>query len=393
MREITSENIRILVNEQPAGWRSDRMLTQDAARDVLRFHRSLPGYGRTELVPLSAAAGKYGVKGIFVKDESSRFGLKAFKGLGGSYAVFRTLCELFGLDPRKSTFGDLQTSEIRGRCKDIEFATATDGNHGKGVAWAAKLFGCRSHVFMPKGSAEARRKAIEDAGASEAVVTEFNYDGTVDHARRLAEENGWTLLQDTSWEGYEKAPGWIIEGYLTLAAEACEQLGVEAPTHVFLQAGVGAMAGGVAGYLLNRYSDDPPAVTIVEPADVACVYLSAKNGRISTTGGDAATIMAGLNCETPCGVVWPILRDGVSFYCACGDCITEQGMRAYAHPHGGDPAIVSGESGAVTYGLLLRILQDESLRKLWGMNGDSVVLLINTEGATDPEGYDRVVEG
>ena len=230
MKKYVFENIQVLAKESPA-LPGEGMFTEQTAEKVLRFHRSMPQYGETQLKFLSAAAEKYGVRAICVKDESARFGLKAFKGLGGSYAVFRCLCERLGLDPDAASFSDLQTEALRTRCAGIEFATATDGNHGKGVAWAARLFGCCAHVYMPKGSVEARRKAIEDAGAAEAVITNFNYDKTVAYASRLAEKNGWILVQDTAWEGYEDVPRWIIEGYLTLAAESCAQMDGMVPTN------------------------------------------------------------------------------------------------------------------------------------------------------------------
>jgi diaminopropionate ammonia-lyase len=167
------------------------------------------------------------------------------------------------------------------------------------------------------------------------------------------------------------------------------------PTHVFLQAGVGAMAGGVLEFLLSCYRDKPPVMTIVEPTEAACIYLSAKcgDGRCHSIDGNPVTIMAGLNCCTPCRVTWPAIRDKATFFCACDDIVTEEGMRAYANPVGSDNAIVAGESGAVTFGLTKRILQDEALRNLFRINADSRILLINTEGDTDPEGYQRIVYG
>ncbi len=394
MKIIMKDHIRTLGVEEITGWYSDTMFTQKQAEDALHFHKSLPMYQETRLISLTAAAHSYGVRKIFVKDESGRFGLKAFKGLGGTYAVFRLLCQKFKMNETTATFEDFQREEIRKQCEAIEFVTATDGNHGKGVAWAARIFGCKSHVFMPKGTVEARRKAIEDAGASTVVITDLNYDKTVAYAEKMAQEKGWILVQDTSWEGYEEVPRRIIEGYLTMAAEIENQMEEDRPTHIFLQAGVGAMAGGITAYYLNRYRNDPPCITIVEPETVACIYLSAEmaDGEPHTVEGDPITIMAGLNCGTPCGIIWPVLRDGVSFYCACDDCITKEGMRAYANPLGGDPAVISGESGAVTYGLLLEILKDKELKELWKMDEKSVILLINTEGATDPEGYERIIK-
>ncbi len=367
--------------------------TKAAARNVLRFHRGLPGYRETPLVSLECAAAAHRVKSILVKDESARFGLKAFKGLGSSYCMFRILCEKYGLDPLTSGYSSFLREDIRKLCASEEFVTATDGNHGKGVSWAAKLFGCKAHVFMPKGTVEARRRAVEEAGSAAAEITAFNYDGTVKYAASLAERNGWILIQDTSWEGYEKIPVWIIEGYLTMAEEIANRMAKERPTHIFLQAGVGSMAGGIASYFMDLCRDHEPLVTIVEPADAACVYQSVLkgDGKTHSVAGDPETIMAGLNCGTPCGVVWPVLRDCSSRFCACHDDITRLGMRAYRRPAGTDPALVSGESGAVTYGLLLSILKSEELRKQFRIHRDSVILLISTEGDTDPEDYRQIV--
>ena len=363
------------------------------AKNAIRFHNSIPGYRETPLVSLQCAAAQYQVRSILVKDESFRFGLNAFKGLGGSYSMFRILCEKLALDETMSDYSTFLRDEIRKACGDVEFVTATDGNHGKGVSWAAKLFGCKAHVFMPKGTVEARRRAIEEAGNATAEITELNYDQTVEYAASLAEQNGWILIQDTSREGYEKIPRWIIEGYLTMAEEIADQMNGENPTHIFLQAGVGAMAGGIESYFIDRCKDKEPLVTIVEPASAACIYQSIRqgDGKAHSIAGNPQTIMAGLNCGTPCGVVWPVLRDCSFRFCTCDDRITELGMRAYARPVGSDPAVVSGESGAVTYGLLLSILRSDALRAQFKINQDSVILLISTEGNTDPGGYRRIV--
>ncbi len=390
---FSDDPIRIIRQEPGLNPRTLSFSESEAA-EALRFHRSLPEYRETALVSLSCAAKRYGVGSILVKDESSRFGLKAFKGLGGSYSMFRILCQRLSLDSRTADYTTFLDGSIRALCGEIEFATATDGNHGKGVSWAAKLFGCRAHVYMPKGSAEARRRAIEAAGSATAEITDLNYDQTVRRTAALAGQNGWILIQDTAWEGYEQIPAWIIEGYLTMMEEICGQLQDSVPTHVFLQAGVGAMAGGAGAYLRNRFRTRGLCVTIVEPTEAACIYQSvlAGDGLLHSVAGDPVTIMAGLNCGTPCELVWPILRDESSFFCACEDSVTELGMRAYADPIGTDPPIVSGESGAVTYGLLLSILRSEELRSLFGIGRDSVILLINTEGDTDPIGYADIVK-
>ena len=393
MKETKLQNMTVLSTGREAFPGSP--FGREAAEGALRFHRSLPMYERTRLVSLRSAAERLGVKAVYIKDESTRFGLKAFKGLGGSYAVFRILCDRLGLDHRTAVFADLRTEELRKRCADVTFVTATDGNHGRGVAWAAGLFGCGSVVYLPAGSAEARRRAIEEAGAERAVITDLNYDRTVEFARRQAEENGWTLVQDTSWDGYETVPRWIVEGYLTMGAEILEQLGGTVPTHVFLQAGVGAMAGGMIGYLSDIYADSEPAFAIVEPTGAACLYASAKagDGSIRSVPGDPVTIMAGLNCGTPCGVTWPTIRDRVGFYCACADEVSADAMRELARMPREDERVTAGESGAVTFGALSGIARDARTRRALGIDGESVILLISTEGDTDPEGYARIVRG
>lgn len=365
---------------------------------IQRFHASVPGYECTPLVALDALAQRLGVKAILVKDEAKRFGLNAFKGLGGSYAIFRVVCEKLGLDADRATFADLQGPEHRAMLADTVFITATDGNHGKGVAWAAGLLGCKAVVYMPAGSSQARAQAIADAGKADVTITDLAYDDTVRLAAKKARDKGWTLVQDTSWEGYEQVPTWIVQGYATLAAEAVSQMEDKGltPTHVFLQAGVGAMAGGILGYLADRCAARRPVFSIVEPDAVACIYASARagDGNPHPATGTGSTIMAGLNCGEPCTVTWPVLRDFAAYYFACPDHMAAEGMRAYANPAGNDPAVVSGESGGVTLGLVLHLLQSPDmgeLREKMGLNEDAVIFLINTEGDTDPASYADIV--
>lgn len=371
----------------------------EAAGAARHFHQSIPGYKETPLVELKSLAEVLGVQKVFVKDESKRFSLNAFKGLGGTYAMFRILCQRMGMDPDQTSFSDLLTEKNREEISKVTFVTATDGNHGRGVAWAAGLFGSRAYVYMPAGSVEARAEAIRSAGPAKVQITDMNYDDTVDFAKRQSQENGWYLIQDTAWDGYEEIPGWIIQGYLTMISEASEQMEehAAAPTHVFLQAGVGAMAGGVLGYLADKYREHKPIVTIVEPEAADCIYTSAKadDGKAYSVEGMPETIMAGLNCGTPCKITWPILRDYAEFYFSCPDFVAAHGMRIYAHPAGEDHKVISGESGAATMGalgLLCGRRELSEIKEKMGLNGDSVILLINTEGDTDPENYRQITE-
>ncbi len=374
-------------------------LTEDIVNSVEKFHTSIEGYKKTPLVKLDNLSSKLGVKKIFVKDESYRYGLNAFKGLGGLYAIFRIVCDKLNLDHTSTSFEDLQKQNVKEKLKDMVFVTATDGNHGKGVAWAANKLGCRSIVFMPKGSVVARAKAIENMGNSTVTITDLNYDDAVRKASSLADEKGWYLVQDTAWDGYEDIPNFISQGYTIMAKEALdelEKLGIEKPTHLFLQAGVGSMAGSVLGYMVNRFNKNPPITTIVEPATVACIYKSAKadDSKPHAVTGNLQTIMAGLNCGEPNTATWPILRDYASFYATCPDYVTARGMRILASPIADDTKVISGESGAVGLGLLSMLMEKyefKDIRRDMGLNKDSVVLIFSTEGNTDPRGYDEII--
>ena len=377
-----------------------KFLNEEVSNKVRIFHSSISNYQITPLISLNNLSKKLNIKGIYVKDESYRFNLNSFKSLGGIYAIFKIVCKKLHMDDSKTTFEDLQNPKIKEKLKDMVFITATDGNHGKGVAFAASKLGCKSIVLMPKGSVEIRAEAIRQVGAYEVTITDLNYDDAVRKAAKMAEENNWYLVQDTAWDGYEDIPNYITQGYTTMANETYDQLqeyGIEKPTHLFLQAGVGSMAGGVLGYFANKYKGNPPITTIVEPKNVACIYKSAlaNDGKPHAVTGDLHTIMAGLNCGEPNTATWPILRDLASFYAACPDDVTAKGMRLMANPLGDDKKIISGESGAVSLGLLALLMERkefEKVRKYMNLNSDSVVLIFSTEGNTDPIGYDEITK-
>ena len=356
------------------------------AEKVLDFHKALNGYKPTPLRSLNSLANTLGIKEFYVKDESFRFGLNAFKGLGGSYALGRLIAERTG-----KKVGDMSGIPAG----SMTFVTATDGNHGRGIAWAAKNLSQNAVVYMPKGSSEERLKNIQAYGAK-AEITQFNYDDTVRFAREKAEKNGWILVQDTAWDGYEKIPSWIMQGYMTMALEAARQLKSVTPTHIFLQAGVGAMAGAVTGFFSSYYAEREPKIIITEPDKASCVFNTAKadDGRLHKVEGDLDSIMAGLCCGEVCTVGWEILKRHAEYFFACPDYIAADGMRILGNPLEGDEKIISGESGAVTSGLVYNLMKDENLEKYkaaLGLGEDSVVLCISTEGDTDKENYRRVV--
>ena len=364
---------------------------------ALRFHRSFPQYAETPLVSLARLSDFLGVKGIFVKDESFRFDLNSFKVLGGSYAIAKYAAKVLGRDISEIDYDTLISRETRQKLKDITFYTATDGNHGRGVAWAANRLGQRSVVLMPKGSSQIRLRNIQSEGA-EAEITSLNYDDAVRLASdRASKDPRGVVIQDTAWEGYSEIPLWIMQGYGTMASEALMQLnegGVDKPTHIFVQAGVGSMAGAVAGYFANLFPSDPPVITVVEASAAACLYLSNQEGKLTGVKGDLSTIMAGLSCGEANSISWEILKNYARFFISVPDWVSARGMRVLGSPLKGDTRIISGESGAVTLGLLYTLLNDAAhvdLRKALGIETDSVVLLFSTEGDTDPDKYNDIV--
>ena len=359
----------------------------EEVRKVQKYHETFPEYQKTPLRSLGSLAKLIGVKAVYVKDESYRFSLNAFKVLGASYAVARYIAQKKCLND--ITYDSIMNSGLEA----TTFTTTTDGNHGRGLAWTARLLGQKAVINMPKGTVAQRVRAIEELGA-DVTVTDMNYDDTVRLTARQAEEHGRVIVQDTAWEGYEDIPLWIMKGYGTMAAETRDQL-PEKPTHIFLQAGVGSMAAAQMAAFANFYKDAPPVFALVEADSAACFYRSAVAGAEQpvNVGGDLATIMAGLACGEASSLAWPIIRNWCSLYIAADNTAAAYGMRILGNPAGDDCKVVSGESGAAGMGALSMLMERtnrETAKKL-GLNENSVVLLFSTEGDTDAGGYRSVV--
>lgn len=370
----------------------------DIVKEVKSFHESFPVYDETPLRNMENLAKELGLGDIYVKDESYRFGLNAFKVLGGSFALGNYLAKRLNSSIAEMPYEKLISEEVRKKLGDIVFVTATDGNHGRGVAWTAKQLKQHSVVYMPKGSAKERLDNIIAEGA-EASITDLNYDEAVRLANGMAEEKGWVMVQDTAWEGYEDIPTWIIQGYSTMGYEAYEQLkrlGEEKPTHIFLQAGVGSMAGAITGLFSAIYGEDRPIITIVEPNKADCIYRTAEadDGKLRFVTGDMDTIMAGLACGEPCTIGWNILKDYADNFISCPDYTAAEGMRILGNPPKGDERVISGESGAATLGCVAEIMTNNNLtwmREKLKLDENSRVLFFSTEGDTDKENYIDIV--
>lgn len=373
-------------------------LSKEEIEKTKQFHSSFPQYKETPLVNLDNLSKKIGVGGIYIKDESYRFGLNAFKVLGGSFAMAKYLAQKLGKDISELPYERLISDEVRDDLGDITFVTATDGNHGRGVAWTANKLKQKSVVYMPKGSSQIRLENIRKEGA-DASITDMNYDEAVRLAAKYASEHNGVVIQDTAWEGYEDIPAWIMQGYGTMGLEALNQLkdfGVERPTHIFIQAGVGSLAGAIQGFFASVYKENCPITTIVEASEAACIYKSAvaNDGNLRIVDGDMPTIMAGLACGEANIIGWDVLKNCSSMFVSAPDYISANGMRILGNPINEDKKVVSGESGAVTLGLLYEIMTNNEyleLKEKLGLDENSKILLFSTEGDTDPDKYREIV--
>lgn len=395
------EKMKWVVNQMPASEDKNLpIMSLDEVKKARAFHESFPQYGETPLARLDQMADYLGLGFLYIKDESYRFGLNAFKVLGGSYSMAKYVAQKTGRDISEITYEVLISDELRQEFGQATFFTATDGNHGRGVAWAAKRLGQKAVVFMPKGSTKTRFDNIAAEGAS-VTIEDLNYDDCVRKAVEEAAkvENG-VVVQDTAWEGYEEIPAWIMEGYGTMAQEAGEQIAKEGimPTHIFVQAGVGSLAGAVTGYFTNLYAHEAnkPKIVVVEAQAADCLYQGALAGDGTTriVGGDLQTIMAGLACGEPNTTSWDILRNHVDLFISAPDWVAELGMRMCGAPLKGDVQVISGESGAVPFGAVAAIMTMDDysdLRQTLGLTKESRVLCFSTEGDTDPIRFKEIV--
>ena len=385
----------MLLNQHPE--HNQPLLAADAAAlgiagadQAEHYLKARENHAETPLHVLPALAGELDIGSLHVKDEGRRLGLGSFKALGGAYAVMRLVLEEAGKRlGRTVDVGEIGDASVRAIAAQMTFCCATDGNHGRSVAQGAGLVGARSQVFVHAGVSDERVAAIARFGA-EMVRVQGGYDHSVREAARIAAERGWTVVSDTSWPGYERIPGLVMQGYTVIAREALRFM-PEPPTHVFLQAGVGGFAAAIAGHLAILLGEQRPKVMVVEPARAACVYATAEAGRPVRIPHEQPTVMAMLECHEPSLVAWRVLARLGDAFMTVDEEDAVAVMNRLARPAGHDPAIVSGESGGAGLAGLIRAACDMDMRAALGLDARSRVLVVNSEGATDPGRYAELV--
>ena len=351
-----------------------------------------PGYAPTPLIVLPGLADAAGIGRLWYKDEGGRFGLGSFKALGGAYAVGRLLLrEIESRSGQRTTTAELRVGKHRDIAQEVTVCTATDGNHGRSVAWGARLFGCNCVIYIPETVSEGRKAAMERFGA-EVRRVDGNYDDSVRQIAEDAESNGWFLVSDTSHPGYTQIPCDVMHGYTVMAGETIQQFPGDAPpTHVFIQGGVGGLAAAVCARYWQSYGKDRPLFIMVEPDKAACFYESARAGSPVVVAGDLDTVMGGLAAGEVSPVAWELLWAGTHAFLTVPDETAAALMRLLAEGVGGDPPIVAGESAVAGLAGLLGALDDPTLADYLGLGPDARVLVFGSEGATDPELYQEIV--
>ena len=350
-----------------------------------------PGYAPTPLVSLNTLAAKAKVAEIFYKDEGPRFGLGSFKALGGAYAVSqllrREITRLKSINlPTISKLFDGSHSDV---ISEVTVCCATDGNHGRSVAWGAQTFGCKCVILIHSTVSEGRKQAIEAYGAT-VIRTKGNYDDSVREAQEAATREGWFVVSDTSYPGYTEIPKDVMQGYELMAAEACEQMQSK-PTHIFLQTGVGGMAAAVAAYTKRRYGDERPVIVLADPDQSACWLESIRLGTPSPVHGDLNTLMAGLACGEVSVIAWDILRQTADAVMSVMDDDAVAMMRVLANPTPNDKAIVAGESAVAGLAALMAAADHAQARSALGLDAHSKILVFGTESDTDPDLYMNLI--
>ncbi|MFD2204249.1 diaminopropionate ammonia-lyase [Kiloniella antarctica] len=379
-----------------------KILSKENCKEAYQEIQSWPDYKISDLISLPELARTLNFVDISFKDESKRFNLGSFKSLGGAYAVFKHIQNIVSTKTDKYISSDvLRTGQYQDITSQITVTTATDGNHGRSVAWGAKLFGCSATIYVPASCSQERIDAIKEFDA-EVIQTDLSYDDTVRLCANFAQQNNHQVISDTSWNEYIEIPAQIMRGYSLIAQEAILEYFTRAfrkaipPSHVFIQAGVGGLAAAITGYLWDLMAEKRPIIVVVEPENAACLYASAAEGILTKASGDKETgevhtIMAGLDCGEASPIAWKILSKGADFFMTVPDDITGPTMKLLAKSPFTDPTIIAGESSIAGLAALIMAASHDETRQALGLSPDSRILLINSEGAMDQTLYQKLV--
>ena len=351
-----------------------------------------PGYAPTPLVNLRGIAKAANVARLHYKDEAYRFGLKSFKPLGGAYAVACLLMKVISAQTTNQNIevSDLLSGKYAGECSRVTVTAATDGNHGRSVAWGARMFGCRCVIYINESVSVGREKAIANY-AAEVRRNPGSFDDAVRTASEVAEREGWHVIPDTSDGEIIEAPRNVTQGYAVMADEAIQQLAGEVPSHIFLQAGVGGMAAATCARFWQDYGSQRPHTTLVEPFSSACWFESLQAGKPVAVTGELDSLMGGLSCGEVSRLAWTILGTGADAALKISDEAAAHTMRLLASGENGDLPLVAGESGVAGLAGFLTVATDADARQSLGIDASSRIVVFGTEGATDPQAYTEIV--
>ena len=371
---------------------SDRVLTAADFATAQSEIMAWDSYAPTPLVSLKTLAKQIGVGEVLYKHEGPRFGLGSFKALGGAYAALRVLQrEISKRLGTEVSLSDIRRGQYSDEVAKITLVSATDGNHGRSLAWGCQRFGAPCRIYVHAEVSEGRAEAMRDLGA-DVIRIAGDYDESVVLAKSEAKANGWFVVSDTSWSGYSLPPRDVMAGYGVMTREICEALD-QAPTHVFLQGGVGGLAAGVAAALRQYWGAESPRVIIVEPELAACLFESAKAGAATSVAIAEETIMAGLSCGEPSPLAWEIIEEEATDFLTIPESVVAPTVRLLARPLPGDTALEAGESAVAGLAALIMARTDDDVSAPLGLDGESRVLLIGSEGVTDPAIFQMIMEG
>lgn len=391
MTAFQAERLKHCSQQTAASPIANLPLTPVAFADAEDIITRWPGYAPTPLHSLSGLARQVDLGTIWYKDEGPRFGLGSFKALGGAYAVClllqRLVCERLNI--RECSVDDLRSGRYADTTRGVTVASATDGNHGRSVAWGAQQFGCTAQIYIHAEVSSGREQALSELGAS-VVRIEGNYDASVDQCAADAASKGWFVVSDTSYEGYRDIPTNVMEGYSVMVTEVARQAGTTRPSHIFIQGGVGGLAASVAAVAAHLWKDGIPNIVIVEPDLAACLYETAAAGTPTAVHITEETVMAGLSCGEVSMVGWEVLERLARDFITIPDDMVAPAMRLLADAPFGDTPIVAGESAVAGLAGLLAAASSPQLRSQLGLSSQSRVLLLGTEGATDADIYQQM---